>query len=271
LRGAVFTYTPTPFGYFEAILTEKLKEKNIPGKEFPGVMHLKNGFSVFWRRYAPPANAMRASVWLATAHGGQGTFPWFYQPKLPWLKEKSFEDYTELKEIQHDRTPTGATTGSDNSPVWHEYSSAWGEIRKYEKILLKLRPDGIPRFETKDDLLVGRSFRFLSDDPGNAVILVNLDVGRWQDYPGIKMVKPFNLDVNRKGELTGYTPLNEPRTVKFNLRLKPDEFAYSVGEKRRISPVSQGKLLQSFELPMKPGSGEIILICTPEIIEKTLK
>ncbi len=255
LRGAVFTYTPAMFGYHEVRSEGDMEKNNIPRKIFPGVDAVGNGYYILWRRYSPPPNAMRASVWLSAAYGAKGWFPWYYPIKSP--------DTASIPEspTKHYRTDW-SLKGAENSPVWKEYVETTTEMQRFEDILLRLLPDGFPRFETEDGLLIGRTFRIPPDLSGSVVILVNLDVGRWEGYPNLDMRKR-NLDVDRYGILTGYQPLKEARRVEFYLRIAPGETVRDMGSGKILKPEGRGEgSLHKFSMEIEPGGGLLLFIGT---------
>ncbi|MCF7855578.1 MAG: hypothetical protein K9N51_12325, partial [Candidatus Pacebacteria bacterium] len=248
-RRAVFTYTPTVFGTNQVRSEESMKKGNIPRRDFPGVIPLENGHYILWRRYAPPRNAMRASVWLSAAYGAQGWFPWYYAAKA----ENASVPELPTDPYRYDWSLEGA----NQSPVWLEYAETAKELRTFEDILLRIRPDGFPRFETDDRLLVGKTFRIVPDAAGHVVILANLDVGRWEGYPHVDLNKQ-NLDVDKRGILTGYEPLHEPRRVQFCLRVRADETVRDLRTDKILEAAGPAEgSLQTFTIELPPGGGTL--------------
>ncbi len=261
-RGSEFTYTPDMQPGSWVLSDEEMRERNIPRIDYSGVIPLTNGRWLLWRRYRAPANALKASIWLSAACGAKGWFPWYYSSTLPHPSP-----IPESPEAPF--SVDSSHTGGSNSPIWQEYAQALVEVGRYEPWLLNLRADGFPRFMTEDELLIGETHR-LTVGSGHVVILVNLDVGRWADYPRLDM-KAQNLDVSFHGELTGYEPLDTPRHVVFRLRMAADEVVrrLDTGEPLPGESTENGGE-QVFRVELGPGSGLPLYIGTDEAWEETI-
>ncbi|MFA6291071.1 MAG: hypothetical protein WC637_04780 [Victivallales bacterium] len=259
-RGSIYYLMPNSAGYTAVYNTADLETWK--QNEWPGVKHLANGKTISYRRYTAPENCMRATLWLAVSFGAQAFLPWYFQPELPWETPPSPENM-EQRRIDY------AYDGAENSSYYQEYSDSIDEVIRYESVIVNTRPDGFPRVE-KDmdndvaDLLTSRALRFVPENGGsNVVVLTNLDVGRWNNYPTVAKTAPFNLDVDQDGMLTGYTPLTTPRAVTFKLRLDSDEFVYRIksGEQLTVSSgPDAGTSLYTFSMDILPGDGEMLFI-----------
>ena len=109
---------------------------------------------------------------------------------------------THVGVIRHDLSTT---------PQWAELAEAWRSIRRYEKLILAMRP-GAPADlagASEGDVLVNS---FVDDKGRRFVVVVNARIGRWDGHSPEFLDDPrTTLTVDADGNLVNYEALKDPR------------------------------------------------------------
>lgn len=268
---SIFAYTMDMQPGVKIFSDDQMRQNDYPLKEFPGVEKLDNGHWLLWRHYEMPENTVKAAIWLSASAGAQAWFPWYYSPQLPDVPDVPDQPVT-ADSRAYLYAVNSSKEGSNNTRIWKEYAQAMSDMTSIEPWLLNLRRDGFPRFGSDDKLLVGGVLRPLAGG-GHAVIITNCDVGRWPNYPQVKMnKKAANLDVDREGNLVGYEPLTQPRAVNFRLRMSDQENVWRLpeGEKLPASATGDGSW-HKVSAMLEPGRGQLLFIGTLSQFEQFQK
>lgn len=277
-KGAVFTYTPVLDGYTSKMDVAKAKEFGWPTEGYVGIFSAPDEEVIYWRRYTPPPQAIRGSIWISAAYGALGWFPWtgYNQLSMPWMPPE--EPYWEVfandgGEWSDGKPAYRGHIQTDQRENWKAYLDTLEEIAAFEPLLLNLRLDPQPRLETDDPLLVAASHRIRGEDGDDRVLmLVNLDVGRWQDYPRVdNRTDSAALNVTMDGQLTGFEPLTEPREVEFTLRLQKDEAVRDIRTGEILEPLEELEPGHwRFIHPVDPGGAAVLFAGTEEVFDRAV-
>ncbi len=255
---AVYTYTGLLAGWMKNETAEDVARSGWPAGGRIGIRKLPDGRVRFWRVYSPPAGATRASMWSSVAYNAQGWFPWSGQQALPWMAPDAHWRPDAVRDPDHIQT--------DQRPRWKEYLETLAEISQYERLLLRLRLDGLPRVACDDPLVVASNLRVLRQEGLHRVIvLVNLDTGRWPGYPEVNRVTGENLDIGDDGELMHYEPLTEPRDITFTVRMHADEQLRDIRTGRLLEPIGQtAPGVLTFNQQIEPGGAALLFVGSPD-------
>ena len=103
---------------------------------------------------------------------------------------------------------------------FREVSNSWRQLRRYEDLILDTHPTTVAEDEKPYKIMTDPYVYsgLLKDSVGRSyLVVVNGQIGKWdQDSPEV-LGPESTLEINRYGELENHTPLREPRTIELQL------------------------------------------------------